>query len=129
MALYGRTPNMLSPLTLSAAAANDTTGTPAGTARHLPRARGIALQSIVEGTALDCIRRAPHTRTQAPGEAMELLIGDLVDYYRPSAFNDVPGWKGPATVTDVSNIRHGTVSLRWHSHAIECLIQDTRHAL
>eukprot|EP00974_Lingulodinium_polyedra_P100651 9749720-Lingulodinium_polyedra.AAC.1 len=63
---------------------------------------------MVEGTARDRIKRALHTRTQAHGEAMELSVCDLVDFYRPPASKDVPGWKGPATVTDVSNIRHGT---------------------
>eukprot|EP00974_Lingulodinium_polyedra_P063342 6114808-Lingulodinium_polyedra.AAC.1 len=63
---------------------------------------------MVEGTARGRIKRALHTRTQALGEAMELSVGDLVDFYIPPASKGVPGWKGPSTVTDVSNIRHGT---------------------
>eukprot|EP00974_Lingulodinium_polyedra_P057382 5521152-Lingulodinium_polyedra.AAC.1 len=61
---------------------------------------------MIEGVARSRIKRALDTRTQA-------------HFYRPPASKDVPGWRGPATVTDVSNISHGTVSLRWQSNAIE----------
>eukprot|EP00974_Lingulodinium_polyedra_P125372 11194255-Lingulodinium_polyedra.AAC.1 len=44
MALYGRTPNMLPSLSLSAAAADDSTGTLVGLARHVHRVRELALQ-------------------------------------------------------------------------------------
>eukprot|EP00974_Lingulodinium_polyedra_P027328 2640246-Lingulodinium_polyedra.AAC.1 len=63
---------------------------------------------MIEGVALSRIKRALDTRTQGPGEGLELFVGDLVDFYRPPASKDVPGWRGPATVTDVSNISHGT---------------------
>eukprot|EP00974_Lingulodinium_polyedra_P044614 4279461-Lingulodinium_polyedra.AAC.1 len=63
---------------------------------------------MIEGVARSRIKRALDARTQAPGGALELSVGDLVDVYRPPASKDVPGWRGPATVTDVSNISHGT---------------------
>eukprot|EP00974_Lingulodinium_polyedra_P016456 1594277-Lingulodinium_polyedra.AAC.1 len=53
----------------------------------------------------------------------------MVDFYRPPASKAVPGWRGPATATDISNISHGIVSHRWQSHAIERRVQDIRHAL
>eukprot|EP00974_Lingulodinium_polyedra_P098468 9542530-Lingulodinium_polyedra.AAC.1 len=74
---------------------------------------------MTEGVARSRVKRALDTRTQAPGEALGLSVGDLVDFYRPPASKGVPGWRGPVIVTDVSNISHGTVSLRWQSHAIE----------
>eukprot|EP00974_Lingulodinium_polyedra_P090504 8776383-Lingulodinium_polyedra.AAC.1 len=58
---------------------------------------------MIEGIARSRIKRALDTRTQAPGEVLEPVVGDLVDFYRPPASKDVPGWRGPATVTDVSN--------------------------
>eukprot|EP00974_Lingulodinium_polyedra_P014553 1409037-Lingulodinium_polyedra.AAC.1 len=63
---------------------------------------------MIEGVARARIKRAFDTRTQAPGEALELSADDLVDFYRPPASKDVPGWRGPVTVTDVSSISHGT---------------------
>eukprot|EP00974_Lingulodinium_polyedra_P026920 2595782-Lingulodinium_polyedra.AAC.1 len=84
---------------------------------------------MIKGVARSRINRALDARARAPGEVLELSVGDLVDFYRPPASKDVPGWRGPASVTDVSSISHGTVSLRWQSHAIECRIRDIRHAL
>eukprot|EP00974_Lingulodinium_polyedra_P027609 2667835-Lingulodinium_polyedra.AAC.1 len=63
---------------------------------------------MIEGVARSRIKRALDTRTQAPGEALELSVGDLVDFYRQPASKAVPGWRGPATVTDLSHISHGT---------------------
>eukprot|EP00974_Lingulodinium_polyedra_P111179 10752795-Lingulodinium_polyedra.AAC.1 len=60
---------------------------------------------------------------------MELSAGDLVDSCRPPASKAVPGWKCPATVTDVTNIARSTVSVRWQSHAFECPAQGIRRAL
>ena len=87
---------MLPGLTLSAAACDDTTGTLAGVARRVHRIREIALRSMVEGAARDRIERALRARTQSPGEAMELSVGDLVGHYRPSTSKAVPGCRGPA---------------------------------
>eukprot|EP00974_Lingulodinium_polyedra_P030331 2919219-Lingulodinium_polyedra.AAC.1 len=70
MASYGRTPNMLLALSLSAAAAGDSTGTLVGLARHAHRLRELALQSMIEGVARSRIQRALDTRTQAPGDAL-----------------------------------------------------------
>eukprot|EP00974_Lingulodinium_polyedra_P012837 1244303-Lingulodinium_polyedra.AAC.1 len=108
MALDGRTPNRLPSLPLSAVAADDSTGTRVGPTRHVHRVRELALQSMIEGIARSRIKRALDARTPAPGEASELSVGDLVDFYRPPASKDAPGWRGPATVTDVLNISHGT---------------------
>eukprot|EP00974_Lingulodinium_polyedra_P086901 8423642-Lingulodinium_polyedra.AAC.1 len=84
---------------------------------------------MIEGTARSRIKRALDARTQAPGEALELSVGDLIDFYRPPASKYVPGWRGPAAITDVLHISHGTVCLRWQSHAFEYRIQDIRRAL
>eukprot|EP00974_Lingulodinium_polyedra_P130788 11215209-Lingulodinium_polyedra.AAC.1 len=63
---------MLPSLSLSDAAADDTTGTLVGLARHVHRVRELGLQSMIEGAARERINRALNTRTQAPGEALEL---------------------------------------------------------
>eukprot|EP00974_Lingulodinium_polyedra_P055126 5301518-Lingulodinium_polyedra.AAC.1 len=63
---------------------------------------------MIEGIARSRIKRAFGTLARTPGEALELSLGDLIGFYRPPASKDVPGWRRPATVTDVSNISHGT---------------------
>eukprot|EP00974_Lingulodinium_polyedra_P015659 1517816-Lingulodinium_polyedra.AAC.1 len=72
MALYGRPPNVLPSLTLSHAAAGDTTGAFAGLTRFVHRVRELALQSMVEGVARARVKRVLDTRAQAPGEAVDL---------------------------------------------------------
>eukprot|EP00974_Lingulodinium_polyedra_P118282 11166524-Lingulodinium_polyedra.AAC.1 len=63
---------------------------------------------MIEGVARARIKRALDARTQTPGEVLEFSVGDLVDFYRPLASKDVLGWRGPATLTDVTNISHAT---------------------
>eukprot|EP00974_Lingulodinium_polyedra_P125057 11193055-Lingulodinium_polyedra.AAC.1 len=65
---------------------------------------------MVEGVPRARAKRALDARTRAPGEAVELSVGDLAGFYRPPASKYVPCWKGPATATDISNINRGTVS-------------------
>eukprot|EP00974_Lingulodinium_polyedra_P095659 9272867-Lingulodinium_polyedra.AAC.1 len=72
MALYGRTPNVLPSLTPSQAAAGDATGAFAGLTKRVHRVRELAFQSMVEGAARARVKRTLDTRTQAPGEALEL---------------------------------------------------------
>eukprot|EP00974_Lingulodinium_polyedra_P027225 2626718-Lingulodinium_polyedra.AAC.1 len=43
-----------------------------------------------EGTARDHFIRAPRTRTQPSGEAMELSVGDIVDSYISLAPTEAP---------------------------------------
>eukprot|EP00974_Lingulodinium_polyedra_P088937 8621249-Lingulodinium_polyedra.AAC.1 len=63
---------MLPSLSLSEAAADNSTGTFVGLTRHVHRVRELALQSMIEGAARARIKRAFDTRTQAFGEALEL---------------------------------------------------------
>eukprot|EP00974_Lingulodinium_polyedra_P069348 6714581-Lingulodinium_polyedra.AAC.1 len=63
---------MLPSLSLSGAAADDSTGILVGLARHVHRVRELALQFMIEGVARARVKRAFDTRTQAPGEALEL---------------------------------------------------------
>ena len=68
--------------------------------RDLQRMRELALQKIVEATAISRINRAMKTRTSISGEALELKPNELVDFYRPPSAKDLSGWHGPAKVLE-----------------------------
>ena len=58
------------------------------------RVREIALQSMIEGAAQTRVKRALETRTLRPAEALEIVVGQEVEYYRPPTSKDVSGWRG-----------------------------------
>ena len=57
--------------------------------RNRFRVREIALQSLIEGTAQTRVKRALETRTMRPAEALEIVVGQEVEYYRPPTCKDV----------------------------------------
>ena len=71
---------------------DDTDG--GATARHIVRLREIAVQTMVEQTALQRIQRAANSKTLRAGEQLNLKVGDLVDVFRPAKQKDAPGWRG-----------------------------------
>ena len=77
-ARFGVQPAMLPPLDTPPIA----TGA-GGPGRDIARTREVALQKIVESTAIARVNRAERTRTSAAGEAFDYHPGDLVDYHRP----------------------------------------------
>jgi hypothetical protein len=83
---------MLPPLDTPPTAAGGVPG------RDIARTREVALQKIVETTAIARVNRAERTRTSAAGEAYDYHPGDLVDYHRPATQKDVSAWHGPARV-------------------------------
>ena len=95
MARMGRQPPMLP----------DLAGSPRddqpGPGRHSFRLREIALQKIIESTAIQRINRA--SRSTAPGEVPDYKIGELVDIWRAPKSNDASGWRGPAKIVGVHN--------------------------
>ena len=78
--LYGRTPNMLPGIEIL----NSDGEFVRPTDRDVGRIREIAIQKIVEGTAVDKMNTAMNIRTLPAGENLSLQVGDEVDYYRPS---------------------------------------------
>ena len=72
--------------------------TQAGPGRYIQRAREVALQKIIESTAIARVNRASRTTTTAPGEVLNYQPNDLVDYVRQPGQKDVSGWHGPAKV-------------------------------
>ena len=68
---------------------------------------------MVEGTAKARVGRIMRTRTLPAVSPSDYAIGDEVDFHRPQSRKDLPGWSGPATVTDNTQISRGTLGLRW----------------
>jgi hypothetical protein len=127
-AVLGRTPALLPQLSLTDAAQDDGNAQ-VDLVRYAHRVREVALQSLIEGTAKSRILRALQTRTQRPGEALELVVGQEIEFYRPPGSKDASGWKGPATVTDLSQMQHGTIGIRWQGNNMIVRTQDLRSAL
>ena len=113
--LYGRTPNVLPDTDLVAAASNDRDGSLPMSVRCAHRLRELSVQAVVEGTAKARIDRALTTKTKPAGEEFEYQIGDKVEFYTPPESKDATGWRGPATVTDLSSLSAGTIGLKWQS--------------
>ena len=121
-AVYGRTPVLLPPIELL----NDDGEIAQPTNHTVHRVRTLAIQAIVEGTARDKLQRAMKTRTLPPGEIHELKVGDSVDFYRHPGTKDVSGWLGPAAVTDISEMRRGTIKIKHKLGEMVCRCGDVR---
>ena len=121
-ALYGRVPVLLPDIN---AAPVDDVGSQPGTIRHSHRLREIAVARMVEGTARERIQRALNTRT-LPAAQQTYREGDAVDYFRPAANKDLPGWSGPATITDMSSATRGIIKVKYKDRELVCSPKDLR---
>jgi len=74
-----------------------------GVPRNVHRAREGALTKMIERTAAMRLERAQRSKTRTAVESMELAIGDEVDFHRPMGTKDEPGWRGPATLTEITD--------------------------
>ena len=84
---------------------------------------------MVEASAQARLGRALNTRSTPAAQKMNLQVGEEVDFYKNPVSKDLPGWQGPAKVTDVSNISRGVISVRWNSRAMEVQTQRVRRHL
>ena len=124
-AVLGRVPPLLPD---SLAITDDTEGHQ--NAQHTHRLREIAIQCIVEASAQDRLKRASHTLTKPAGEEFEYKLGEQVEYFRPPASKDASGWRGPATICDLSRLEHGRVGIRTRGdNVLTCRLQDIRRCL
>ena len=121
-ALYGRVPNILPDIN---AAPVDTEGDLPGTIRHAQRLREVAVQRMIEGTAHERVGRALRTRT-LPAAQQTYQEGDTVDFFRPPSNKDLPGWSGPATLTDMSQVNRGIIKVTYNGRELVCSPKDMR---
>ena len=125
-AVLGRVPPIMPD---AIAVSDDSAGAPSSA--HTHRLREIAIQAIVEGTARERMKRALHTPTSVSGEELELKVGEAVEYFRPAEGKESSGWRGPATVVDLtSRLEHGRIGIRTRAdNVITCRVQDVRRCL
>lgn len=98
--------------------------------QHAAKIRELAVQTITEQTARERLRVAAKTPTRVTGEELELKVGDEVEYYREPTHKDLSGWRGPATVVDLTRLEHGRVGIRTSTdQVLNCRTQDVRHRL
>lgn len=94
------------------------------------QAREIAVQTIAEESARQRLRTAIKTPTRPAGEELECKVGDSVEYYREPTNRDLSGWRGPATITDLTRLEHGRVAIRTNAdQVLNCRVQDIRRRL
>ena len=110
------------------AVALDGTGSMPGTIRHSHRLREIAVQSMIEGTSQARIQRAMRTPT-LPAAQISYQQGDQVDFYRQPPQKDLPGWTGPATITDMSEVLRGIIKVNHNGRELTCSPKDLRQHL
>ena len=118
-ARFGRQPAMLPDLQVIP----EWGGTVPG--RDLQRVREVALQKIIESTAIARINRARRTVTTASGEALNYQPGELVDFHRPTMTKDAQAWHGPAEVIR-SEPHRGLVILKWRGEELLAKYGDVR---
>ena len=103
---------------------------PGPCSQHSHRLREVAVQAIAEGTARERMRRAMNSQTRPAGVEHEFKIGDAVDYWREPLGKDMSGWRGPATIVDLTRLEHGRVGIRTSTdQVLTCRLQDLRHSL
>ena len=84
---------------------------------------------MIEGSARARLGRALNTRSLPAGQAVNLQVGEEVDFYRQQYKKDASGWFGPAKLLDVPQVTSGVVTVRWLSRPMEVRLQDVRRHL
>ena len=81
---------------------------------------------MVEGSAAAQLSRAMNTRTTRSAEALDLHVGDQVDFYKTPNTKDASGWYGPATVIDTSKASRGVITIRYNNQVTEAQLPNLR---
>ena len=120
-AVFGRTPPLLGVVNAESGDSPDD--------RDCDRVRQLAINTIVQATAENKLRRADRGKSRMPGELLDLKVGDAVEFFRRATTKDAHSWFGPATVTDLTSILDGQIGIKWQGRLMICRTQDVRRAL
>ena len=86
------------------------------------------MQSILEGTAAERIKRAIRSKTRPASEQLRLEVGSLVDFWRQPMTRDDSGWMGPGVVVHVEH-DSGNIHVKFQGHVYSCSSRHVRNAL
>ena len=93
--------------------------------RFSHRIREIALQTIIEATAIGRLRATLRTHASPAGEQQNYTPGELVDFWRKPNEKDFRGWNGPATILKKQPER-GMVELQFKGRPMLARYGDVR---
>ncbi len=108
VAVFGRQPGLLRSLDDDVVALD--AADPLGNHQRL---REIALTSMIQATAMARLQRAEASKSRMAGELKALEVGGLCEFYRQPITKDSSGWRGPATVVDLSKVGNSEIVVRW----------------
>ena len=97
-----------------------------GISKSVHRCREISLGKMIEAQAQMRLQRAMRDKTRPAGQLLELKPGDLIDFHRKEQQKDLPGWRGPARVTDMSRIDEGIVQFDYQGRSMSARPADVR---
>ena len=130
VALFGRFPQILGEFEAQGQSAiTDGEGGIRGASRHSVRLREIAIANIAESQASQRLKQAERSQSRLTGELLDLRCGELVDIFRQPQNKDLTGWRGPASIVDVTTIPHGHISVRWGGRTMSVRLQDMRRSV
>ena len=129
VSLYGRVPRLLPQIEDITGDARQQDEWGSEGLRHIHRLREVSVASAVTAMAEYRIKMAEKSRTPLAGEQLRLSNGDQVEIFRKQATKDRPGWIGPASVTDCTELSHGKVTVRWQGRHITVPLESVRRAM
>ena len=119
-AVFGRTPSLFGVVDAEIGDSPDD--------RDSDRIRHLAIQSMIQATAENKLKRADKSKSRMPGDLLDLRVGDQVEFHRKATTKDVHSWFGPATVVDLTSVIDGQIGVKWQGRLLLCRTQDVRRA-
>jgi hypothetical protein len=129
MSLYGRLPKLLPQIEDVTGASRLSDDVSHEGQMHIKRCREVSVGSAIKAMAEYRATMAHKSRTPLTGEQLDLKNGDDVEIYRQPPTKDRPGWVGPAKVTDISELDHGRVTVRWQGRHATVSLESLRRAM
>ena len=127
--VFGRTPRLLPQIVDLVGSARLIDETGCDGLRHVHRLREVSVGAAVQAMAEHRAALADSSRTPLAGETLGLRVGEDVEIYRQPPTKDRPGWVGPAQVTDIGEIQHGKVTVRWQGRHLDVSLESIRRAM
>ena len=73
------------------------------------------------------MKHALHTLTRVSGEEPELKVGEAVEYFCPPARKGSSGWRGPATVVDLTRLERSRIDIPTRADNVPTILGQSVH--